>query len=43
MATVVSQHACHLGHQFYFVLFCAKLQQILLKLVKNVYFKYKYN
>ena len=38
MATVVSQHVRHLGRHLGFSknLFCAKLQQILLKLVENM-------
>ena len=35
MTTVVSQHVHHLG--FFKILFCAKLQQILQKLVENMY------
>ena len=34
MATVVSQHVRHLGVFKY--LFCAKMQQILMKLVENM-------
>ena len=38
MATVVSQHVRHLGRQlgYFKKLFCAKLHQILLKLVENM-------
>ena len=38
METVISQHVRHLGHilDFSKILFCAKLQQILLKLVENI-------
>ena len=37
MATVVSQDVRHLGHHLGFlkILFCTKLQQILLQLVEN--------
>ena len=41
MATVVSQHVRHLGRLLDFskILFCSKLQQILLKIVENMCFK----
>ena len=38
MATVVSHHVRHLGRHLDFskILFCAKLQQILLKIAENM-------
>ena len=39
MATVVSQHICHLDRHLEFSknLFCGKLQQMSLKLIENIY------